>query len=443
MENFVEEVLDVSDWALVRLKPECNLRARQLLTLKQEAQGNKEGATLHQYRTISGDQTKLYIPRALVSHLPLMMDGTWAKLNHTIKSKLVDPREGQTETIEKFIGALDTFKYGGILQAVTGAGKTVMALDIACRLGLRVLIVVPRTSLMKQWKDQILKWTTAKESDIGVIQGPNSRWQGAMFTIAMIHTLAQKGGELSKELRSYFGTVIYDECHVVGAETFSTVAPLFFSRWRIGLSATPRRSDGMDPVFYWHIGPIIARYTKLQAVARVRIIPYNGTDTSHSGCVWSGNLNLGRYFNRVARSSPRFNLVRALIETLHEKEHHILMLAERLEYIDSMKRALILADIPEDDIGVLTGKVKQTTKRIILGTYGSAGMGVDIPRLSALVLASPRADIEQAIGRVLRQGNPIVVDIVDTASSIMMGWSLSRKKFYRKITVDIVDKTGR
>lgn len=440
MENFVKEVHNVNDWALVEVKPGMIGAAKQMLTLRQEVQGNKEAATLYQYRNHQRPDL-LYVPRALVGHLEFMLTGEWEAIS--MKSKLTEPREGQLETVRNFLGGLNTHQYGGILQAVTGAGKTVMALDIACDLGMRTLIVVPRTSLMKQWKEQVLKWTDVIESEIGVMQGPKMQWQGKKIVIAMIHTLAAKSEELPVALRLNFGTVIFDECHVVGAETFSQVAPLFNSRYRIGLSATPRRSDGMDPVFYWHIGPILARFTKLQAKARVRMISYRGEDTSHSGCVWGGNLNLGRYFNRIARSRPRFDLVRTLIKTLHGKGHDILMLAERLEYLEIMKRALIVDGIPEDDIGLLTGKVKQTSKKVILGTYGSAGMGVDIPRLSALVLASPRADVEQAIGRVLRQGSPIVVDIVDSASSIMMGWSLARKKFYRRITEDIVDKVAR
>ena len=440
MENFVKEVHNVNDWALVEVKPGMMGAAKQMLTLKQEAQGNKEGITLYQYR-VHSNQNLLYIPRALVGHLEYCLTGGWPKVG--MASRLDSPREGQAETIDKFIDGLNTHKYGGILQAVTGAGKTVMALDIAFRLDMATLIVVPRTSLMKQWKEQVLKWTNVKESEIGIVQGPKMQWQGKKIVIAMIHTLAAQNEKYPIPFLINFGTVIFDECHVVGAETFSQVAPLFNSRYRIGLSATPRRSDGMDPVFYWHLGPILARFTKLQAKARIRMVPYRGLDTNHMGCVWGGNLSLGRYFNRIARSRPRFDLVKLYITQLHAKGHDILMLAERLEYLAQMQRALQLDGIPADDIGLLTGKIKQTGKKVILGTYGSAGMGVDIPRLSALVLASPRADVEQAIGRVLRQGSPIVVDIVDSSSSIMMGWSLARKKFYRRITEDIVDKVPR
>jgi len=441
MNNFVEEVLEVSDWALVRVKDGMEGYAKRTLSLLSTDPNDKKGKTLYQYRTDPNNPSNLYVPRALVGHLNDKLLGEWRQFPKDIKSKWTDSRPGQKKTIEQFITGLDKHKYGGILQAVTGAGKTVMALDIACRLGLKTLIIVPRTSLMEQWKQQIMKWTTAKEEDIGMVQGNIMKWRDKQFVVAMIHTLAQKTDTIDPHLLAYFGTVIFDECHVVGAETFSKVAPLFWCKHRIGLSATPRRSDGMDPVFYWHLGPILSRFTQLQAKARVRILPYKGRDTAHTGCVWGGKLNLGRYFNRVAASEERRELVRTIVMKLTTVDHEILVLADRVQYLKDLKMMLIGSGIPKEKIGLLIGKEKQLDRKIILGTYGSAGMGVDIPRLSALVLATPRADIEQAVGRVLRQGSPVVVDIVDVASSIMVGWSRKRKKFFRDITDDIQDRT--
>lgn len=440
MNNFVDEVIEVSDWALVRVKDGMTDYAKRTLSLLSTDPNDKKGKTLYQYRT-SSVPDHIYVPRALVGHLDDKLIGEWPKFSKEIKSKWTDSRPGQKETIEQFISGLEKHKYGGILQAVTGAGKTVMALDIACRLGQKTLIIVPRTSLMEQWKQQIIKWTTAKEEDIGMVQGHIMRWSDKQFVVAMIHTLAQKVDTIDRHFLGNFGTVIFDECHVVGAETFSKVAPLFWCEHRIGLSATPRRSDGMDPVFYWHLGPILSRFTKLQAKARVRILPYRGPETAHTGCVWGGKLNLGRYFNRVAKSAPRRELIKRIILKLAEGEHEILVLADRVGYLKDMKMMLIESGVPEEKIGLLIGGVKQLDRKIILGTYGSAGMGVDIPRLSALVLATPRADIEQAVGRVLRQGSPVVVDVVDMASGIMVGWSRKRKTFFRQITDEIQDKT--
>jgi superfamily II DNA or RNA helicase len=431
MSKLVDRVERVGAWAEVTLLPGTEAEARKRLTLKMK----DTKVVLPQYRN-HADPRRLYVPRGLVSSCGLPVDGDWDTLG--VKSKLIEPRDGQQKTIDEFLTAVKTtHPYGGILQAVTGAGKTVMAIDIACTLNLKTLIIVPRSSLVDQWKKQILNWTDCEEEDIGLIQGQIRNYRDKRFTIAMIHTLAQQYKTYERDLFKAFGTVIFDECHVVGAETFSETAPLFISAYRIGLSATPRRFDGMDNVFYWHIGGIVAKFTKLQAKARVRIFPYRGNDTSHSGCVYGGDLNLGRYLNRIARSSSRLALVSKVTAALANKGHDILVLSDRIAHLNSIQMSLVKMGVDANEIGFLIGNRKELTKRIILGTYGSAGMGVDIPRLSALVLATPRSDIEQAVGRVLRQGSPIVVDFIDTASTIMQKWAGSRLKFFRKITDDI------
>lgn len=433
MSRVVDHVIRVGSWAEVQLLAGKNEEARQRLTLTQR----DTGLRLAQYRE-HPEAGKLFIPRGLVSASGVEVEGDWESLGVSSRWE-PGSREGQDEAITDYMNALDgRAPYGGIMQAVTGAGKTVMALEIAARLDLKTLIIVPRDSLFDQWRQQILKWTSCTEEEIGAIRGQRRIYRGKKFVIAMIHTIAQQYTRYERELFQEFGTVIFDECHVVGAETFSQVAPLFRCQYRVGLSATPRRSDGMDDVFYWHIGPVIAKFTKLQAKPRVRVFNYRGQDTSHAGCVWGGNLNLGRYLNRVGRSRDRLQLLAKIVRTLDEKNNEILVLSDRINHLRALRHILVeQMGLKAEDIGFLIGSQKQLDKRIILGTYGSAGMGVDIPRLTALVLGTPRADIEQAVGRVLRQGTPIIVDIVDTASTIMQGWSGARLKYYRKITQDI------
>jgi len=431
-DKILERVERIGAWAEVSMIPgrEDELRRRLTLTVKDSE------VRLKQYMNHPRDHSRLFIPRALASKVGLPIEGSWPELGCT--SKLTSPREGQKEAIDLFLNALKSDSpYGGIMQAVTGAGKTVMALDIACQLGLKTLIVVPRSSLVEQWRLQIMKWTDCDEDDIGLIQGSKRIYKNKKFTIAMIHTLAQQFDKYENEIFHAFGTVIFDECHVVGAETFSLTAPLFRSRWRIGLSATPRRADEMDQVFYWHIGQVVSRFAKLQAKARVRVIKYHGHDTGHEGCIWAGKLNLGRYLNRVVKSQPRLQLLANCVNTLNENQHDILVLSDRISHLRALRLKILEMGVKSEDIGFLIGGQKDLTKRIILGTYGSAGMGVDIPRLSALVLATPRADIEQAVGRVLRQGTPFIVDIADTYSHIMQAWGAKRAKYYRKITDNI------
>lgn len=441
-ERRFEGLVNVDGMAHLRVTPEQQGLLKRMLTL-QSPHENKP-MVLHLYRA-NAEGTGISVPRAL----PGMFDPAewqcafneptpdWAKLR--AKSRITEFREGQQETIHATVEALHQPPFGGIIRAATGAGKTVMGLEIAIRLGLKCLIIVPTTHILNQWIERICDpkkgHTTATRRDVGIVQQNALEVEGKDFVVAMIHTLVKR--RYPPEFYRAFGTVIFDEIHVLGAETFSMAAPMFHSKYRLGLSATPRRKDGMANAFLWNIGPIVSQHKGREVIPRVFYMGYFNPATSHNGCVWRGKLNLPRYQNRLARNLERNKFVALQIKTLYDKGRDPLMLTDRLEMIEVVKRILIASGIPASDIGLFTNKVKELNRRILLGTYGSAGIGADIPRLNALVLATPRVDIEQPVGRVMRAEDPIVVDIVDTASDIMKGWARARWKFYRSKTPHI------
>jgi hypothetical protein len=350
-------------------------------------------------------------------------------------------REGQSELVSSFLQALDTTNpYGGIISMPTGGGKTVLGITIASILKMPTLVVVPRSVLVEQWRQRILEHTNCTEADIGVVRQGVCNFRGKKVVIGLVHSLAQR--EYAEELYSNFGLVIFDEVHTMGAETFSTVAHKFDSPVRLGLSATVRRKDGMANVFLWHIGPIVSVTRTLKIRPKVLQLRYYNAGSSHDRCMWQGRLILPRYLNRIAALPSRNAFLAELLEALFKKDHHILLLSDRMNMLTAIQQILI-SKIGRDKVGLFVGKEKDLNKQILLGTFGSADMGADIPRLTALVLASPRTDIVQPVGRVLRQGEPIVVDIVDTASGIMQGWAHARMRYYRQIATVIKTKEYR
>jgi superfamily II DNA or RNA helicase len=80
------------------------------------------------------------------------------------------------------------------------------------------------------------------------------------------------------------------------------------------------------------------------------------------------------------------------------------------------------------------------TKTIIIATYSMAAEALDIKTLTTLIMATPKTDIEQAVGRILRakHNQPIVVDIIDTHDSFQKQW-IKRKQFYKKHNYQIVE----
>jgi hypothetical protein len=354
-------------------------------------------------------------------------------------SVLTTLRDAQKELVDAFMESLAQHApYGGIVSMPTGGGKSIIGMEIISKLNMPTLIIVPRAVLIQQWKDRILEHTNLTENDIGLVRQSECNYKGKKIVIGLIHSLAQR--EYAQAFYDYFGVVLTDEVHVCGAETFATVAPKFDAPVRVGLSATVERKDGMANCFLWHIGPVVAKTTELKVRPKVVQVRYFNPASSHTGLFWNGKLILARYLNRIATIPARNVFIGNLVVALYKKGHHILVLSDRLPMLHELKR-LVAGETGSDKVGLFIGQEKDLGKQILLGTYGSAGLGADIPRITALVFASPRVDVVQATGRALRQGEPLVYDIVDTASSVMQGWAHVRMKYYRQIATQIVVKT--
>ncbi len=147
----------------------------------------------------------------------------------------------------------------GLLKAKTGFGKTNTALELIKRVGRTTIVIVHKEFLLTQWVRRIEKFLPGAR--VGICQGPKCEYEGKDIVVAMAASLGREegdeGGERYPEaFYRYFGFMIVDEVHRIGAPTWSPIPNLFAARYRLGMTATPRRKDGADKVFWWHLGDI-------------------------------------------------------------------------------------------------------------------------------------------------------------------------------------------
>lgn len=176
-----------------------------------------------------------------------------------IRSRVVLDFRSPEETIQKDCFEAMMNSRGGIVQLACGKGKTVISLHLAAMLKMPTLIVVDTTQLLDQWQGEIEEHLDVP-GGVGIFQAQNIDWKKPIV-LATYSTLVNWVGKLPAGMREWFGTIIFDEAHHLGAETFSKTAALFPGR-RYALTATVERQDGTHVVYRAHVGPVLYKNLK-------------------------------------------------------------------------------------------------------------------------------------------------------------------------------------
>ena len=339
-----------------------------------------------------------------------------------------------------------------IFEAPTSWGKTVVGSVIAARCGQPTLIVVTKEDLMHQWYDSLTQVLGISPSMIGKVQGDICDWKGKQFVLGMVQSLMILD-KYPPEMYRHFGLLVIDEVHQLAAECFVRVCQTFPAKLRLGFSATPTRKDGKTKLLHWHIGPILVRGTILEAKPKVLVrqtgwsIPLR---MSHGelGPIPHKPGRMVLVTKAMAASDIRNMEIVNFVRQSYKSGRITLVLSDLREtHLHRLFQMLTNEGIPGDDIGYYVGGMSKialshTKKRlVVLGTYKMCSTGTDVPKWDTLVMATPRADVKQTIGRVLRsvkgKKQPVIFDLVDK-NAIFQGFHLARLKQYYSVGAEIV-----
>jgi superfamily II DNA or RNA helicase len=325
-----------------------------------------------------------------------------------------------------------------VLGDFTVTHNTVIALNIASLFQVKTLIVVHKGFLLNQWKERIEQFT---DSPIGIIQQNKVDIDGKHFVIGMLQSIAKD--KYDSNIFADFGLVIFDEAHHAPSKYFSRALPLINCKKTLALSATPKRSDKLEKVLHWYFGPIIYQYNlEENKTVLTRIYKYN---LIHEKFVekkqrFTGEVNRpGTITNLVTIGRRNRFIIDLVEELLTEEGRKFIILSERVEHLELLKKRLDDRNLCTSGFyigGMKQKKLDETSQcQIIFGTFQMASEALDIKGLNTLIMATPRREIEQTIGRITRDPNskirPVVIDILDNLESfIRQGYY--RRNFYRK-----------
>ena len=335
--------------------------------------------------------------------------------------------------------------HDGIISLHTGGGKTVCALYIASRLRLPTLVIIHNSFLRDQWIDRVKAFLP--NARIGRVQADVCDVAGKDIVIVMLQTLSMK--ELNVDLFKPIGLVIVDECHHIASEVFVQALPKVTSKYMLGLSATPDRKDKLMYAIHWFLGPLLYKSETGDSVdtkVNVEVYEYQNDDPVFNEIVTSsqGMVSVPIMVNKLTGCEDRTKWLCRIIDDVMDTDRQMLVLSDRVQHCEDIlagltpelkEKACILGTAVKADVRTEYCK----TKAILIATYSMCREGFDVPTLNTLLMATPRPDIDQIVGRILRvekKGrvvHPLIVDIVDPQFRRQFGQrnSLYKKREYR------------
>jgi superfamily II DNA or RNA helicase len=328
-----------------------------------------------------------------------------------------------------------------VLGDYTVTHNTVMALNIISKVQKKTIIFVHKEFLMNQWIERIAEFMP--DARVGKIQGPVFDIENKDIVIGMIQTMHSR--DFPADAFSSFGMTIIDEVHRIGSEEFSKTLFKIVTPYMLGISATVERKDRLTKLLYMFIGnKIYSEERTDDDIVNVRSIQFKSNDSEFNETEYDfrGAPKYSTMITKLCQFGPRSDFIVRVISDLIQEypQKQIMILAHNRELLTYLYDA-IHHKISQDanTVGYYVGGMKEKDlketekKRIVLATYAMAAEALDIKTLSTLVMATPKTDIEQSVGRILRARgqNPIVVDIVDSHEYLKRQWN-TRRLFYKK-----------
>ena len=343
----------------------------------------------------------------------------------------------------------------GVLCAPTAFGKTVTAAAIIAHRGVNTLVLVHRTELLKQWQERLQAFLGVGKGVVGTIGGGIAKPTGSI-DIAVMQSLSRQG-EVNALVENY-GQVIVDECHHVGAASFDAILKRTKARFVLGLTATPTRRDGQQPIIFMQCGP--NRHTAARPASAphdLEVVPRS----QNSRIDLPPTAGIQDVFQHLVGDSARTEAIAAEITAAFELGRKVLVLTERTEHLDAIHEALAArASHPF----VLHGRMSKRQRaaliadlealapeapRILLATGKLIGEGFDHPPLDTLVLAMPvswKGTLQQYAGRLHREHadktDVRIIDFVDTDHPALLRMWDKRQRGYRAMGYRVVGNVG-
>jgi superfamily II DNA or RNA helicase len=412
------------------------------------------GQNVVSYPVYRENNNKIYVPqyygRSIFGNTEDIRISEGVDINLTFNGEL---RDYQRPVMEKTINYFKSQPVSaGLLELPCAWGKTGGSLYIAAALAKKTLVIVHKEFLMNQWIERIQQFLP--EARVGKIQGSIVDIVDKDIVLCMLQSLSMK--TYPSDTFDSFGFTIIDEVHHISSQTFSCALFKIVTKYMLGLSATLNRKDGTTSVIKMFLGEVIYKGIREERTnVCVRAYHYTTEDSLFNDTIYDGRGNpmYSSMITKLCEYNRRSEYILKILNDIfiENNNQQIMILAHNKSLLTYLYDAISHRKLCNGSVGYYVGGMKESalkdseTKKVIIATYSMASEALDIKTLTTLIMATPKTDIEQAVGRILREkhSNPLIIDIVDSHKIFKNQWK-KRKTFYKqnKYVIEELDILG-
>jgi superfamily II DNA or RNA helicase len=340
----------------------------------------------------------------------------------------------------------------GVVSAATAFGKTVVGAWLISDKKVNTLIIVNRTSLLEQWKERLMTFLNVDKASIGEIGGGKNKRTG-IIDIALIQSLNNRGEV--KDYVSEYGQVIVDECHHIAAFGYEQVLRSVKAKYVYGLTATPIRRDGHQPITFMQCGPVIYRKTAKDAEGfssmERRVVSVH-TEFTYKEREASEKITIQELYQSIAEDEKRNDQIFDDVLSALQEGRSPLLLTERTAHVEYLRNKFKgfakniitltggMGKKKRQDVIEQLRNIGSNEERLIIATGKYIGEGFDDQRLDTLFLAMPvswKGTLQQYAGRLHRNnGNKkkvVIYDYVDDKVPMLLKMYNKRVTGYKNM----------
>lgn len=280
-------------------------------------------------------------------------------------------------------------------------------------------------------------------TEIKSCKGEDERIDVYDIEVADNHNFVLATPKYNESMGQLFGLYpVVSNCHHMSAEVFCRCMMKVVTKYTLGLSGTMVRKDGLTKIFKYFLGDVIHK-EKAESTHCVLVkgIQYkvNDPEFNETEYDYRGNPKFSTMISKVCDYNRRSEFILRVLENelRINPNQQVMILAHNKSLITYLYKAIEHRHIAT--VGYYIGGMKEAalkeseSKKVIIATYAMASEGLDIKTLTTLIMASPKTDVCQSVGRILRvkHASPLVIDIIDPQDVFRAQW-LKRQTYYIK-----------